>query len=62
MKKQLDALRQPAVEENPEKPQKDTPFSFDVATGTWVEAQGHRKPYPGVRVTIPPVLTSVAEV
>ena len=36
-------------------------------TSTWVEAQGHRKPYPGAPITIPkisedPVVTSVAEV
>ena len=31
-------------------------------TSTWVEAQGHRKPYPGAPVTIPPVVTSESEV
>ena len=62
MKTKLDSLRQLAVEEKPEKAQKDTPFSFDVPNSTWVEAQGHRKPYPGAPVTIPPVVTSVADV
>ena len=53
MKTRLDDLRQPAVEETPEKAQKDAQFSFDMPTSTWVEAQGHRKPYPGAPVTIP---------
>ena len=61
MKAQLDALRQPAVKENPEETEKDAQFSF-MPTSTWVEAQGHKKPYPGAPVTIPPVVTSVSEV
>ena len=62
MNDKLDALRQPAVKEKPEKIQKDAQFSFDMPTSTWVKAQGHRKPYPGAPVTIPPVVTTESEV
>ena len=34
MKDKLDALQQPAVDENPEKIQKDAQFSFDMPTST----------------------------
>ena len=59
MKEKLDVLRQPAVEENPEKLQKNTPFSFGIPTnkqgidyaGTAVEVinpLSTMMPYPGL--------------
>ena len=54
MKAKLDKLRQPVVEENPEKKQKDTPIDFDIPTSkppTYPGLDGHPR-----RITPIPII------